>query len=576
MKPERIIIDNFLGIKHLDFQFAQSGLFVVLGENRDSAIADSNGASKSTAFIDAMSWCFFGRVPREQKPISDEVVHNWQLGGKNCSVTVLLTNNHGEHINISRYRKHKDHQNKLIVLVDGVEQTRGSNAETQKLVNELLGVDYDVFHNTHAFASSNYRKFTSLDDSEKKAFRDKIIGFSKWDNAYAYTKVQVDRKLALAEDTLYQITTLEKQISDGKENLDMMVDLSDKWEGTHNQAVKEFETAIRGTELRLEGRSKEERDGLNAKSQAANTRIGVCQSEIGKLQRQSDAIRKYAGQDCPLCTNPIPNEFADEIVKKLEKESGSLESEIPGLKKIIQECNSELLSKYDHFDADLRQLQIQESQLDKVLKDSNPYIQQLASKKEKIASLEQKHLDLSLSAAEQMDEVEKHQFWLNAFGLSGIKSLLLEQYTPFINDRLAYYTELLSENQFNLSFNTVTKLKSGELRDKMEIGVNNSIGASTYAFNSDGEKRRVDIPTMFAFLDLGALHSRESWTTLFLDEIFEGSLDESGAQRLANLLNSMARDKAIYCISHDSNLLNVIGGTKVTVVREKGEVRVEM
>lgn len=152
------------------------------------------------------------------------------------------------------------------------------------------------------------------------------------------------------------------------------------------------------------------------------------------------------------------------------------------------------------------------------------------------------------------------KFWEAAFSDKGtpeqspIKSYLFDAIVPVLDELSRVYSEILTSGSMEVQFNTVTALKSGELRDKFSVDVVNRYGADGYLGDSGGERRKVDLVIMFALHSLARLRSGANTNLLFLDEILD-SLDAEGCSRVMDLLGQMTEEiDSIFVITHNDNL----------------------
>lgn len=164
------------------------------------------------------------------------------------------------------------------------------------------------------------------------------------------------------------------------------------------------------------------------------------------------------------------------------------------------------------------------------------------------------------------------KFWVDAFSASGIQSFILENTTAALNDRIEKYLGILSDGSLGASFDTVTKLKSGELREKFKLNAWNRYGAQDYSMLSGGEKRRIDWSTSLALSDIQRDQSTRSLDLLILDEVLVG-LDEQGRSDVLGLIKKMYPDRPVFVISHD-DLQDSMFSVKWSVSKVGGKTQV--
>jgi DNA repair exonuclease SbcCD ATPase subunit len=141
MKILSVSLENFASYKKLDFDFQNQGLTLIQG---------ANGSGKST-LCDLIPWCLFGKTAKGG--IADEVL-SWP-GTEVTKVTLQL-----ENVTIVRSRGPKAKDNDLYYHeykdLQFCPEIRGKDLlDTQKLINTLLNIDYDLY-----LAGSYYHEFS--------------------------------------------------------------------------------------------------------------------------------------------------------------------------------------------------------------------------------------------------------------------------------------------------------------------------------------------------------------------------------------------------------------------------------
>lgn len=151
------------------------------------------------------------------------------------------------------------------------------------------------------------------------------------------------------------------------------------------------------------------------------------------------------------------------------------------------------------------------------------------------------------------EEIKYLEFWIEGFSGRGIKSLLLDEILPQLNNKVAYYATALLDNEIGIEFDTEKLLKSGETRNKFDIKVIQGNRELSYFNFSGGEKQRVDVAILLALQSVIFERSAGSCNLSIWDEVFE-RLDSVGVERVVSLLTEEAANKAIFVISHQNEL----------------------
>lgn len=163
------------------------GLVLVLGDNRDSG-GGSNGAGKSF-LIDALQWCLFGKTQRGL--LADEVKN--RNSDEGAWVCVELQVNNKDYI-IERYRDRFDVGGSGVRVYSGDarhEYTKASVNETNKFIQELIGMDFDLFNDTVVITGDRVSKFITGTDSERKKVLSKILRYDELDKVLDVIKFRI-------------------------------------------------------------------------------------------------------------------------------------------------------------------------------------------------------------------------------------------------------------------------------------------------------------------------------------------------------------------------------------------------
>lgn len=232
---------------------------------------------------------------------------------------------------------------------------------------------------------------------------------------------------------------------------------------------------------------------------------------------------------------------------------------------------SQIKTKVAHNSSLVKRLQLSVSDLKNG--SSNPYKEMILSGKKLIEQLDNEMGELETQLKDKNSHKDEYEFWISAFGNSGIKSNLLDSVTPFLNERANYYLQYLASDSMEVIFDTQTGLKSGEYREKFSITVLNKNGGKRYIANSSGEQKRVDLAVNMALQDLVASRSSKRINLVWYDEIFD-ALDDVGCERVIELLQN-SNKSSIFVTTHNS-LLKSYFDNIITVVKSGGFSKLEV
>jgi DNA repair exonuclease SbcCD ATPase subunit len=161
-------------------------------------------------------------------------------------------------------------------------------------------------------------------------------------------------------------------------------------------------------------------------------------------------------------------------------------------------------------------------------------------------------------------DIEVAKMLEEALGNGGLKSYVFDAITPELNKLIDRNIKMLDDIDIEVS--TVTKLKSGEYREKFSIDVRNQHGAGQFAGNSGGEQQKVNLAISLAINTLIRTVSEGSINTIFLDECFE-NLDDGSSERVMELVSGIEVPN-VFLITHRQGVKDLV--PSVLTVEKKG------
>ncbi|MPS48480.1 AAA family ATPase [Methylobacillus sp.] len=179
-------IENFLAVgQRVSLGLTNQGLVLIEGVNNYDSSAKSNGAGKSS-IADALCWTIYGETAREES--GDTIVNN--IVGKNTHCRVILRDGETTY-EISRYRKHKEHKNQVLIHVwndatgsTKTELSKGTEKESQALITEIVGCTLEVFAASIYAGQEHMPDIPRMTDKTLKVLVEQAAGIERLEKAY--------------------------------------------------------------------------------------------------------------------------------------------------------------------------------------------------------------------------------------------------------------------------------------------------------------------------------------------------------------------------------------------------------
>jgi DNA repair exonuclease SbcCD ATPase subunit len=338
----------------------------------------------------------------------------------------------------------------------------------------------------------------------------------------------------------------------------------------------------------------------------ARVKMNQVISNIEKIKDRIKSVGTLKGKEsCPTCGQKIEQGSIEGVTAHYKEEMGALAKERSELEQTVLSLTKEEASNRSKHDKAINELIVLKSTTDRELRETKTAIissdsdikrweskikilesgmenllstiedrksllqQQLAIYTKKMEEHEKAYTDLQRDLESAVQEEKYYKFWEEGFGNSGVKSFLLDEILPSLNDRISYYASALIGEQRKIVFDTESQLRSGASRDKFDVGIYQGERKIEYGACSGGEKRRVDVAILLALQSLVFERNAGKCNLMVLDEVFD-SLDRTGIEKAVGLLSEESKDKAIYVISHVNEFRDYF--EKELIIRNEGGV----
>lgn len=305
MKFHTLTAQNFLGIKSATIALDDRGLHLIQGVNTDDSSTVSNGAGKSS-LPDAVMWVLRGVTARGYK--GDKVVN--RTAKKDCAVALTISQGESRYT-VTRYRKHKTGKNSLTIetVVGGkiVELHKGTEAESQKVLDKILGCSHEVFMASVYFAQEMMPDLPMMTDRPLKMLIEEAAGLSRIERAYEIAT----KRRTTAQNELTAIVTRGMSAKESVQRLttalEAMTEKVSAWESGRAGRIAEAEAVVTEATAKLRDGGKalliakpayeaglvrvKEIDEQLASHASVVAKARGAESELAAAQRQVDTVQ---------------------------------------------------------------------------------------------------------------------------------------------------------------------------------------------------------------------------------------------------------------------------------------------
>lgn len=164
---------------------------------------------------------------------------------------------------------------------------------------------------------------------------------------------------------------------------------------------------------------------------------------------------------------------------------------------------------------------------------------------------------------EAEEETPYFQFWAEAFGDNGIRKFVIDGIIPALNDRVAYWMEILCEGLIEITFDNT-------LKETMTRNGNRA----DYSSTSNGERRRINLAVSQAFAHVMMLNSGTCPNLVFLDEITGGGIDRAGIPGVHNMIYELAKERQVFVTTHNETLSHLLQGCETITLKKQNDITV--
>jgi DNA repair exonuclease SbcCD ATPase subunit len=529
---------------------------VLLNKSQTTLIIGKNGEGKST-ILDALCFSLFGKPFRNIN--KGQLVNS--INGKGCVVEVEFDIN-GKEYKIIRGIK----PNVFEIWQDGemINQDAASRDYQKILEQQVLKLNYKTFTQVVILGSASFVPFMQLPTTQRREVIEDILDIRIFSTMNSLLKEKV-------QETKDAITTIENEISTAKTKVDSQTQLIKTISEAKTSAIESIGTKISANSseiLQAEGEIQSIVSEINTLKTSINDKetisedIDKAKSIRSKLLQKIETCEHntefFSEHDvCPSCSQDIPEEYKEGIIKDLNSKLLDNNTKIGELETILSNLNDKL-SQINKVVEQITDKNIELSTRNSTVTLLNKQIKELEAETQRVKSdttnLDEekgKLKDLAKEAIGKIGQKTQLQEQRNLEDVAnillkdtGIKTAIIREYLPIMNKLINKYLQAMDAYihfELDEAFNESVKSR---FRDDF-----------TYASFSEGEKMRIDLAILFTWRQIAKMKNSVNTNLLLLDEIFDSSLDTAGTDYFLNLMNQFGDNTNIFVISHKGDQL---------------------
>ena len=522
---------------------------------KTNLIVGSNGAGKST-ILDALTFALFGKPFRK---ISKSSLIN-SINEKDTVVEVEFSIGRNDY-HVMRAIKPNMFEIKLNGQLFNQEATVMD--QQKNFEKNVLKMNFKSFTQVVILGASTFVPFMRMPLGQRREIIEDILDIQIFstmnDNLRAKVKINNEE----LRDVDYQLELVKNKINIQKGHM-LNLEKRDKEEiDRKKQKILEYQqketdntdiiTDLTQQILRLN------EEMLDYKQ--SNKKLNKLNTYLMKLTHKLNSVKKEHkffedNHVCPTCTQTLEDSFREEKISSGKDKIQELQLGFDDLNTAIEEEQSrvekftELSTEISELNTSVNQTNYELTSIRKSITDINTEIDDLtkdnADAKEeynKLKTLVTEKKSLSVELEETRKDKDTLSVASKLLKDSGIKTRIIKTYLPTMNKMIGHFLGNLEFYvNFTLDENFEETIKS-RYRDVF-----------SYESFSEGEKARIDIALLLTWRAIAKLKNSVDTNLLILDEIFDGSLDQSGTSELGWILRNFDERTNVFVISHKESM----------------------
>jgi DNA repair exonuclease SbcCD ATPase subunit len=520
--------------------------------------------------LDAISFALFGKPHRNiNKPQLINSINN-----KDCIVEVSFSIGKSEYKIVRGIKP-----NIFEIWKSGTLINQSSHAkEYQKILEQnILKLNHKSFHQVVVLGSSSFIPFMQLNTNHRREVIEDLLDINVFSKMNIILKEQTSqlkediRKAGHEIDIIKsKIEAQEKYIRDVTVITNQAIDQKKSKIEENHEAVKVLQSENNSLSKKVETdqeQAEQDVNKFNEKKQALLQYQAQFKQQMGQVVKDA---KFYEGNEiCPTCSQDISEELRQTKIKASKVKAKELTSvmdcateESAAVEQVVQRATdriSEIREWQTNIHANNKEISRLQDEIQSLEDDiGGSAAADLKTAKDDLKSLIETKENILEKKLTFSDQYSYNNAIAEMLRDSGIKTKIIKQYLPVINQLVNQYLSVLDFFvHFDLDESFSETIRSRHRDD------------FTYDSFSEGEKQRIDLALLFTWRQVAKMKNSVATNLLILDETFDSSLDHDGVENLLKILYTLGNETNVFVISHKGEILDGKFENKIEFVKDK-------